>query len=104
MAYNIANSELAKRIRKASSDMAVAARRNRPELDHEARRQSGLAHIENQILLHQAYLTEDDRTALAHILFDTSVPASLPAQGPSRTRATVRPYDPDNEVEDEEDE
>ena len=102
----MANKEIASRVRKASSMMAVAARRNKPELDRQARRLSGIAHIENQILLHQGLLTDDDRTALAQILFSVETPDSpadinTPVNTPVNTPAASA-WDPDNEEEEEE--
>jgi len=98
----MANKEIASRVRKASSMMAVAARRNKPELDRQARRLSGIAHIENQILLHQGLLTDDDRTALAQILFSVETPDSPADINTPVNTPAASAWDPDNEEEEEE--
>lgn len=86
-----ATEDLRERMRKASANIAAGVRLHKPELEADGRRHSGLAHIENQILLHQAYLTEDDRTALAQILlFGSTTPDNA---------AEIAPPLPDSPVE-----
>lgn len=65
-----ATPELHQRMRKASANIGAGVRLNKPELELEGRRLSAKAHIENQILLGRAFLSDEDVTELAILLHE----------------------------------
>jgi hypothetical protein len=70
MAIKTANPELQKRITRAASMIGRGVNQANPTVELEGRRQSALAHIENQILLGRHLLTSDERAVLARLLFE----------------------------------
>lgn len=66
----IANPKLGERIRSASATIAAGVRLGQPGLELEGRRQSAIAHMENQILIGRDMLTERERRSMAALLID----------------------------------
>ena len=69
MAIKAATQELRSRINKAASMIGRGVNQNKPDVELEGRRQSALAHIENQILLGRHLLTSEEAEHLAKLLF-----------------------------------
>lgn len=74
MAIKAATPELRSRINRAASMIGRGVNQERPEVELEGRRQSALAHIENQILLGRHLLTSEECRNLAELLFSTEDP------------------------------
>jgi|SRR5690349_3128395 len=72
MAIKAATPELHKRITSAASMIGRGVNQGKPEVELEGRRQSALAHIENQILLGRDLLTSAECQHLAELLFSTN--------------------------------
>lgn len=72
MAIKAATPELRSRINKAASMIGRGVNQDKPEVELEGRRQSALAHIENQILLGRHLLTSEECRHLAELLFSTN--------------------------------
>lgn len=68
MAIKAATPELRSRINRAASMIGRGVNQERPEVELEGRRQSALAHIENQILLGRHLLTAEEVKNLAKLL------------------------------------
>jgi|SRR5690242_6636762 len=109
MAIKAANEELRSRINRAASMIGRGVNQKNPAIELEGRRQSALAHIENQILLGRAYFTKEDLISLSNLLFDVdeedytadAVETTAEALAASRTRVPVP--DAEGEYEDDED-
>lgn len=69
MAIKAATQDLRSRINKAASMIGRGVNQQRPDVELEGRRQSALAHIENQILLGRHLLTSEEAKHLAELLF-----------------------------------
>lgn len=116
-----ASEEIHARIRTARARIAAGVRLHQPSREALGRQEYAAAIIENQVLLFGHQLTDDARTNIARMLFE--VPAPTPAIPVSsrdtqalkeiqsvHTPADIVPsvkvpiaYDPDNEVEEDED-
>lgn len=69
MAKKVATPELLSRTRHAIAAIGRGVNQGKPEVEREGRRQLALARIENEIMLGEQFLTSEDLTALAAILF-----------------------------------
>lgn len=129
MAMKTANDEVYFRIKSAGALKAAGIRLNKPEMEQEGRENYAAAYLENAILVYTNDLTDEAREALAKLLFVVQPEDALDTEADEdeiemamegeaaqlRSANTpfdlVRPselppetlYDPDNEVEEEED-
>lgn len=112
MAIKTANPQLHKRITAAAATIGRGVRYDNDTMELEGRRESALAHIENQILLGRQYLAPEDITFLAKLLHqlddEASAPDTVPAFPDTNDHselAFVEPaVDEDEEAWDEEEE
>lgn len=72
MATKFATDELQARMRRAVASIGRGTNQGKPEVELQGRRDLALVHIENQILLGRVYITSEDATRLAKLLFGTA--------------------------------
>lgn len=109
MAMRTATQELHKRITAAAAIIGRGVRYNKPEMELEGRRLSAKAHIENQIRLGRAFLSDEDVTDLAKLLHELddedytadAVETTREALAPKRKPAPVPVPDADGDIDDE---
>lgn len=95
MAIKFATQELQARVRRAIAAIGRGVNQAKPEVEHEGRRQLALAHIENQILLGEDFLTSEDRSAIAALLFRADVD-EIPDDGETTKEALATVHIPDD--------
>lgn len=83
MAIKTANPQLHKRMTAAAATIGRGVRYDNDTMELEGRRESALAHIENQILLGRQYLAPQDITFLAKLLHQLDDEASAPDHLPA---------------------
>lgn len=109
MAMRTATAELHKRITAAAAVIGRGVRYASPEMELEGRRLSAKAHIENQILLGRAYLSDEDVTELAKMLHElddedyTADAVETNAEALARTPRNTLADDYDEDLEGDED-
>jgi hypothetical protein len=72
MAMKTANEDVYSRIKSASSLIASGVRLRKPEMERQGREAFADAHVENAILVHSTFLTDEARKKLAKLLFATT--------------------------------
>jgi len=68
MGMKTANENVYSRIKSASSLIASGVRLGKPDMEQKGREDFAAAHVENAILVHREFLTDEARAFLAHLI------------------------------------